>query len=146
MISNRAAYELRVLPDGDAYALGLYRAHLGPVLNGTKPFQPLVVLRGVPCKVSLNHVLEALRRSGHRPSQLGRGRGSAFHLTEEDAVRLGLLFLAVKPLRRIDRMEAISERVQRMATEEAFYWFAKVTDPRTGQRAQRALRLLLASD
>ncbi len=61
-------------------------------------------------------------------------------------MRLGLLFLAVKPLRKTTRMGDISEQVQGMTDEEAYYWFSKTTSTNTSRRAQRALRLLLSSD
>jgi len=144
---TRTVYELRVLPDDrDAYVLRLYRARLEGSRNGSAPFEPVATLRGTQLRASLQHVLDALRRCGHRPSDLGLRRTRPFSVREEDAVRLGLLFLAVRPLRRLDRMEAIGERLEEMADEEAYYWFAKVTDARGGRRAQRALRLLLAEE
>ena len=61
-------------------------------------------------------------------------------------MRLGLLFLAVKPLRKVTRMASISEQVRGMADEEAYYWFSKATDGATARRAQRAMRVLLAEE
>jgi len=56
--------------------------------------------------------------------------------------QIGLLLKAVRPLRRIDRMERIATGVAAMAGEEASYWYAK-SDV---SRGLRALRLLLASE
>jgi len=50
-----------------------------------------------------------------------------------------LLVLAVKPLRRGDRIEAVGEGVGRMSREEASYWHAKSHQP----GGLRALRVLL---
>ena len=44
---------------------------------------------------------------------------------------LGLLFLAVKPLRKVARMTSISEQVRGMTDEEAYYWL-----PVVGQREE----------
>ena len=52
---------------------------------------------------------------------------------------LGLLMLAVKPLRKSSRMTDISEQIQSMASEEAYYWFSKMTDHQVGRRSQKAL-------
>ena len=67
-------------------------------------------------------------------------------LNEESGVRLGLLMLAVKPLRKSSRMTDISEQVQSMASEEAYYWFSKSTDHQVGRRSQKAMRILLARE
>jgi hypothetical protein len=56
--------------------------------------------------------------------------------------QVGLLLRAVKPLRRVDRLERIATGVAAMSGEEASYWYAKSDGP----RGLRALRLLLASE
>ena len=38
------------------------------------------------------------------------------------------------------RLEEISAAVRTMSDDEAYYWFAKCTDPEHGLRAQRAFR------
>jgi len=77
---------------------------------------------------------------------LQRGRKAPFRLSEEDGVRLGLLFLAVKPLHKLARIEAVSERIRSMEPEELYYWFSKGTSTAEGHRAQRALRILIAEE
>jgi hypothetical protein len=94
----------------------------------------------------LDRVLEAIRKNGFRAGDLKPGRKIPFELSEETGVRLGLLFLAVKPLRRLDRITAISETVRQMESEEAYYWFAKCSRPELSRRACRALRILLAEE
>ncbi len=44
-----------------------------------------------------DQVLDALKRSGYRATDLGASRREPFALSEEAGVRLGLLFLAIKP-------------------------------------------------
>ncbi|RME83093.1 MAG: hypothetical protein D6775_09080, partial [Caldilineae bacterium] len=59
---------------------------------------------------------------------------------------LALLILAVQPLRRVDRVDAIVGGVARMSDEEAYYWFSKCSLGPQAQRARRALRILLARE
>ena len=91
-------------------------------------------------------MLVTLKRAGYRPYDLSRSRKAPFSLTEEQGVRLGLLFLAVKPLHKTSRMSEISEHIASMTDEEAYYWFSKITDSRQGRRSQKAMRILLARE
>lgn len=138
-------FELRIIPrDRDTYGLALYQSRVGnPSTNGHAESR-VVQVWGDPLKAVIDHVLDAVRRSGYRASDLSRLRKAPFSLREEDGVRLGLLFLAVKPLRKLARVEAISERLRGMEPEELFYWFSKTTAPAEGRKAQRALRVLIA--
>ena len=67
-------------------------------------------------------------------------------LPEAVGVRLGLVFLAVKPLSKLDRVEAISQGIRHMTLEELYYWYSKCTASDTAERAQKALRVLLAAE
>jgi hypothetical protein len=93
-----------------------------------------------------DRIADAVRECGGRPSDLRRDRRAPFPLNEETAVRLGLLFLAIKPLRKTARIEAIRNATAAMSPEEAYYWYAKCVHGATGRRAQRALRILLAQE
>ena len=97
-------------------------------------------------KRALEKECRALALSRPRPSDLSRNRQAPFALDEAQGVRLGLLFLAVKPLRKVIRMTSISEQVRGMTDEEAYYWFSKTTTAATARRAQRAMRVLLAEE
>jgi hypothetical protein len=55
--------------------------------------------------------------------------------------QLELLLVAVRPLRRADRIDHVATGIARMSSEEASYWHAKLTRP----GGLPALRLLLAS-
>lgn len=145
-------FELRVVPrSGGDYGLALYQwpvtANAGgnPKAQPTQP-QRLVELRGDTLRAVADHVLEALRRGGYKATDLSRERRAPFRLDEETGLRLGLLFLAIKPLTRMDRVEAISGGVRVMPSEEAYYWFSKCTAGASAVNAQRALRILLAGE
>ncbi len=145
-------FELRVAPHGGGdYGLALYQwpvaANAGRESNAppTKPLQ-LVSLAGDPLRAVADHVLEALRKAGYRATDLSRERKKPFRLDEETGLRLGLLFLAVKPLSRMDRIEAISGALRAMPSEEAYYWFSKCTAGASASQAQKALRILLSDE
>lgn len=139
-------FELRVAPRDDRdYGLALYQWPVAANGEVSKP-QRLVELTGDSLRAVADHVLEALRKSGYKVTDLSRSRRQPFHLDEETGLRLGLLFLAVKPLTRMDRVEAISSGLRAMPSEEAYYWFSKCTAGVSAVNAQRALRILLAGE
>ena len=145
-------FELRVAPrpDGD-YGLALYQWPVpanGGENPGTNPQQPqrLVELSGDPLRAVADHVLEAVRKAGYKATDLSRERRAPFRLDEETGLRLGLLFMAVKPITRLARVEAISGALRTMPSEEAYYWFSKCTARASAANAQRALRILLAGE
>ncbi|MBE3519595.1 MAG: hypothetical protein IMW97_04755 [Firmicutes bacterium] len=139
MISRQ--FLLYVVPRPD----GSYGVELRQRLNGASQddAQPLVRVWDAPLQASLPQVLEALRQSGYRPSDLTRGRREPFELRENQGVRLALTLLALKPLRKTSRMERIAEGIRSMPDEEAYYWFSKAT---SAGSARRALRVLLGGE
>lgn len=145
-LTDHHHFELRVIPDvGMGYGLALFQTPLAPG-GGKEPLTRVVQLWGDPLRSVIDQVLMAIKRAGYRAADLGASRREPFRLKEEDGVRLGVLFLAVKPLRKLGRAEAISDQVKRMELEELFYWYSKSTAIAGGQRAQKALRLLLAEE
>jgi hypothetical protein len=106
----------------------------------------LVQVWGPALEAVLGQVLEHLKASGHQPTTLRRKDSGLLPFAEESGVRLALLFLAVKPLRKVRRIEAIAAAVREMEPEEAYYWLAKCTRPDTGCRACHALRVLLSKE
>ncbi len=127
------------------YGLRLCQASVsgnGSLQSGAKIEQ----IHGDPLKLTLSDVLASIKRAGHKSSDLQRGRATPFRLDEEEGVRLAVLFMAVKPLRKIARIEAIAERVRAMAPEELYYWYSKSTDPDGARRARHALRVLIADE
>ncbi len=141
-------FELRVIRrDETDYGLALYQRPAGRGLGEVNGHWPLVVQTwGTPLKSVLDQVLAVLKEAGYRSTDLSRTRQAPFSLAEAPGVRLGLLFLAVKPLRKVARMTSISEQVRGMTDEEAYYWFSKSTAAATARRAQRAMRVLLAEE
>lgn len=139
-------YQLRVFPQGQsAYGVALYEHR--PQAAGEPPsLDKIVQVWGDPLRAVIESVLAAVKRSGYRPSDLRPSRQAPFDLREEEAVRLGLLLLAVKPLRKHSRIDAITQRLREMEPEEVYYWYSKSTSSADGRRAQKALRVLIAHE
>jgi hypothetical protein len=142
-------FELRVVNgDNRDYGLALFQrppaARHHPAKNGT--WRLVAQISGTPLQSVLDQVLATLKQAGYRPADLCHSRRAPFALNEKLGVRLGLLFLAVKPLRKVPRMHEISEHIQAMTEEEAYYWFSKIAATEAARRAQKALRILLAKE
>jgi len=152
-------FELRVLavsttdPGEPAYRLALYQRLVEPPPDQKGLYEPeppasrrVAELGSSTLRVVADHVMESLRANGYKPTELGAGRREPFALTEESGVRLGLLFLAVRPITKVERIEVIAQGIRAMTSEEAYYWYSKCTSGSAAERAQRALRVLLAED
>jgi hypothetical protein len=87
-----------------------------------------------------------LQSSGYKATDLSRAAGAEtpFYLDELTGLRLALILMAVKPLTRHNRIEAIGLGVQAMSAEEAYYWFSKCSAGPGASQAQKALRVLLS--
>lgn len=129
----------RVLIDGDRNRGARFGAPPGKLMS-------IVSLNGSNLRAVASTVLEALREAGYKPTDLSPQRRKPFCLPEAVGVRLGLLFLAVKPLSKTARVEDISHGISRMPHEEAYYWYSKCTASDSPERAQKALRVLLAAE
>lgn len=142
-------FELRVVPNGSReYWLALYEmpARSQNLEGDSHDWHQVVRVRGVPMRAVIDQIMATIKKAGYRASDLAKTRKAPFHLAEEPGLRLGLLMLAVKPLRKTSRMADISEQVQSMTDEEAYYWFSKITDPDHGRRYTKAMRIMLARE
>ncbi|MBM4093487.1 MAG: hypothetical protein FJ276_29365 [Planctomycetes bacterium] len=146
---SRKTFQLRVESDSSTdYGLALYRLPARGESDALDDdgWQFVVRVHGVPMRAVMDQILATIKQAGYRVTDLARNRKNPFALSEEQGVRLGLLMLAVKPLRKTTRMSDVSEHVRGMTAEEAYYWFSKVTDASQGRRSQKALRILLAKE
>ena len=132
-------FQLKVFPMGDTD----YGIELAQEVNG-QPHEPIARSSGSTMHVLGNHLLEALKASGYRPADLKRNRRKPFAVPEVIGVRLGLALMAVRPLHKPRRIEEVASAVQDLCDDEAYYWYAKCTQPHIGQRARRAFRDLVS--
>jgi len=156
---SRLPFELQVKvepgtnPSLASYRLALFQRPVVPPaaqpgLNLIAPPQRHLVceLGGTALKAVSDAVLEALRLNGYAATDLGIKRRQPFQLTEESGVRLALIFLAIRPISKVSRIEEISRGIRTMTGEELYYWFAKCIAGLTAERSQKALRILLSEE
>ena len=99
-------------------------------------------LRGRNLELVEHRVLRRLNQAGMRlPRTAERVRG--YNITEELALRLGLLFRALAPMRSRDRMRSVTEGIEAMGREEAAYWLGMAMHRKNPRRVLTALRYLL---
>ena len=155
----RCPFELRVISEPalkaaqTPYRLALYQRLVVPPaaqrsLDAVAPIHLNVVseLGGDLLKAIADQLLDALRQNGYQATDLSANRREPFTLKEETGVRLGLLFMAVRPITKMTRVEAISMGIRAMTSEELYYWYSKCTSGATAERAQKALRILLSDE
>jgi ASCH domain len=156
---SRHPFELQVVPkpagpESQApYRLALHQRSVEPHhFQGMRYDAPaprlgrVAGLGGVALRAVAGEVIEALRENGYKPSDLSAARREPFALSEESGVRLALLFLAVRRLTKVERMDVIAQAIRAMTSEEAYYWDSKCTGVPAAERAQQALRVLLADE
>lgn len=89
-------------------------------------------------------VREVLDDSGIDADFVTRGEGSVV-LSEAAGIRLTIAFLAMKRLRKYEKLTTVADSIARMSLEECYYWHAKCRSP-SSRNGVKALRVLLAGD
>ncbi len=89
-----------------------------------------------------SRVLKQLRAIGIDLGTLRTGQQSRTSLDEDTALRLGLTFRALAPMRNRTHMRAVGEGIEGMAREEAAYWLGMAMRRRHPRRVLMALRCL----
>lgn len=102
----------------------------------------LAGLRGRNLDLVEHRVLKSLAAAGVKFAPLA-GRRDARPLGEDTALRLGLLFRTLAPMRNRDSMRAVAEGIEAMGREEAGYWLGMAMHRRNPRRVLTALRYLL---
>ncbi|MCX7933096.1 MAG: hypothetical protein N2588_11180 [Rhodovarius sp.] len=99
-------------------------------------------LRGRNLALVEHRVLRLLAAAGAAHTT-GGGAPVRRALAEDVALRLGLLFRALAPMRNRDAMRAVAEGIEAMTREEASYWLGMAMHRRNPRRVLTALRILL---
>ena len=102
----------------------------------------LAGLRGRNLGLVEHRVLKLLAAAGLKFNPRA-GRKEALILPEDQALRLGLLFRALAPLRSRDNIRAVAEGIEAMGREEAAYWLGMAMHRKNPRRVLTALRFLL---
>ncbi len=144
------AFELRVEPHRNNELKFTLREHRIQ-RRGRAEVKPkeLVAIWGAPVYFAQEAVSSILRQAKVARGITSLRAGDVVDLDEAVGARLAVLFLAIKPLRKLERVRAVAEEIMQMSPEATFFWLAKIAggqDYRTRQRHLRALRLLLAEE
>jgi hypothetical protein len=102
----------------------------------------LAGLRGRNLDLIEHRVLKLLRQAGLTFGPMSV-RKEAYILGEDDALRLGLLFRTLAPMRSRDNVRAVTEGIEAMGREEASYWLGMAMHRKNPRRVLAALRSLL---
>lgn len=136
-------YELR------ARSLGAGNAELelwelpGPATPHLKAPRRVAGLHGRNLLLVEGRLLRQLHRQGVNVAGMLPGEARRFSIPEDEALRLGLLFRLLAPMRSTANMEACLRGVEAMAKEEAAYWLGMALYRRNPRRVLTALRILL---
>ena len=102
----------------------------------------LAGLRGRNLDLIEHRVLKLLATAGVRFAPEAK-LCDAKAIAEPAALRLGLLFRTLAPMRNRDAMRAVAEGIEAMGREEASYWLGMAIHRKHPRRVLTALRLLL---
>jgi len=93
-------------------------------------------------------IARALKNNRYSLADLKRTRKVPFKLSEEDGIRLELVFRATRGLSKRSRIEDIMLGIGCMEREEIYYWHAKVTRGTVKENSNglKALRVLLGGE
>lgn len=136
-------YELRVLSDRP----GMDQYEIWQVPCAATPHVKHPLKIGALAGRNLEFVQHrVLRNLAEEKIRLGRSGGQARlrqRVPERLAVRLGLMFRALAPLRSRDSIRAVAEGIEAMESEEAAYWLGMATYRQHPRRVLAGLRLVL---
>lgn len=137
-------FQLRVVPLGNnGFALELYQCAYKQAGEKKRPAAKLLGrLKGNALIQVRQAIYDCLKANNYDPKTLDYKRQSPYVLNEQSGVSLALLFQAVQPLSKLERIARIGSGIAAMSNEEAHYWFAKISN---GKRrpALKAIRILL---
>lgn len=90
-----------------------------------------------------HRVVRRLKFVGIQPTVSIPGEEQRFNLPEDEALRLGLLFRTLAPMRKREFMMACADGIEAMGHQEAAYWLGMAMHRRYPRRVLTALRYLL---
>jgi hypothetical protein len=140
--ASAPVFELRMVRHGPADTeVEVWQLPSAASPQVTAPLR-LAGLRGRNLDLIEHRVLKLLRQAGVRFAPLS-ARKEAHPVGEDDALRLGLLFRALAPMRSRDNVRAVADGIEAMGQEEASYWLGMAMHRKNPRRVLSALRSLL---
>lgn len=137
-------FQLRVVPtDNNNFALELYQCAYKRAGEKKRPAAKRIGrLKGNALIQARQAIYACLRTNNYDPKTLNHSRSSPYVLNEQSGVNLALLFQALQPISKPERIANITAGVTAMSNEESHYWFAKISNGKRSP-ALKAMRVLL---
>lgn len=144
-VSAVPAYEFRLAVNARGeYEYAIWRAP-SSATTGLESSEQIGVLRGETARIVENRVIRLLARTRIQLGPICLGEKRKWTVDEDRALTLGLLFRVLAPMRNVERIREIAERIEEMSREEAGYWLGMSIYRQNSRRVLAALRLLLTT-
>lgn len=141
--TTRPRYELRVARRrGSDSTLEVWQIPSPATPSVTAP-RRVAGLGGRNLALVEHRVLRQLKHEHIDPGSVGPREAGRFDVSEDLALRLGLAFRTLAPMRNRAYMRACMEGIEAMGKEEAAYWLGMAMHRKYPRRVLAALRLLL---
>lgn len=137
-------FQLRIVTLKDnQFSLELYQCAYKSTGTKKRPAAKRIArVRGRSLVLIKQAIYQVLKVNNYDPKTLSYQRTSPYILSEASGINLAILFQAIQPLRKEEKIVNIRDGVMAMSDEEAHYWFAKISNGKRSQ-ALRAMRVLL---
>lgn len=137
-------FQLRIVPlDNNNFALELYQCAYKKAGEKKRPAAKRIGrLKGNALVQARTVIYSLLKANNYDPKTLSHQRQAPYILSEDSGVNLAILFQALQPLSKPERIANITSGIMAMSNEEAHYWFAKIANGKRST-ALKALRILL---
>ena len=141
--SPRPRYQLRVKRSATSeQQLEVWQLP-SPATPALKEVRRIAGLHGRNLALVEHKVLRQLGLQGIDPTSVPVGEQRRFDLDEGPALRLGLLFRVLAPMRSRPNMQSCATGIEGMGKEEAAYWLGMAMHRKFPRRVLMALRILL---
>jgi len=100
-------------------------------------------LKGRNLALIENRLLRQLKFINIDLPNMQRGKKKEFEIDEENAMRMGLMFRILAPMRNRENICCCAEGIEVMGKEEAAYWLGMAMHRKNPRRVLMALRCLL---
>jgi len=140
---SKPCYQLKVekLPGSDL-SLEIWQLP-SPATSHLKNPKRVAGIKGRNFALIEYRLLRQLKQINIDLTNLQRGKVKDFDLDEEQALRIGLMFRVLAPMRNRQNMRCCAEGIEIMGKEEAAYWLGMAMHRKNPRRVLMALRCLL---
>ena len=138
-------FQLRIVPLKDNnFAIEIYQCAYKKAGTKKRPAAKRIgIIKGNTLIIVKEAIYQTLKANNYDPKTLSYRRTTPYILTEESGINLAILFKAIQPLKKEEKIANIRDGIMAMSNEEAHYWFAKISNSKHNC-AIRAIRMLLS--